>query len=229
MQRILREGLSYLLAMALVVLLTSAACFWLLRSSYAGVSDDVVAERGLTAQGAYIGLVARAASRVLVGEILCLAVLTGGLFSLRRTRSRAAQPVAPAKLLLGQIAVAVVAFFAWMGAQAGKHPGLFLPLLSRSVVGPVWVTLSNLLWPGIMALSIAGWVKIVVSSRSMSARCMGLAGSFFSIGWFWILETGPSAARTRTNAAPAARSAVPRAHKPARKARRPRRRAEPGN
>src|SRR5882672_5508541 len=100
MQRILREGFSYLLAMALVVLLTSAACFWLLRSSYAGVSDDVVAERGLTAHGAYIGLVARAASRVLVGEILCLAVLTGGLFSLWPTRPRAAEPMAAAKALL---------------------------------------------------------------------------------------------------------------------------------
>ena len=82
MQRIFREALVYWLAFALVVLATSAVSFWLLRSSYAGVSDEAVVEAGIAAHGVYLRSVGSAAAKVLAAEIAALGAVTFGLIAL---------------------------------------------------------------------------------------------------------------------------------------------------
>src|SRR3954454_11310088 len=106
MQRIFRDGLLYGLAFALVVLATSAAGFWLLGSSYAGVSDDAVVEAGVAAHAVYLRSVGAAAARLVGVEILALGALTSGLLALRRA-PRDARAHRSAALLPSFVALAL--------------------------------------------------------------------------------------------------------------------------
>src|SRR5439155_12005521 len=134
------------------VLATSAASFWLLRSSYAGVSDDAVVEAGVTAHAAYLRSVGAAVARIVAIEIASLGLLSVGLLALLPARDR--RPLGsdgPGALLPRFVALALLVHLAWFGAEARRHPGLVLPLLTLNPIVPVWVALSRLLWPALLA------------------------------------------------------------------------------
>jgi hypothetical protein len=188
MKGLFRQGLLYGLAFALVVLVTSAACFWLLGTSYAGVTDDAVVEAGATAHAAYLRTVGGAVARLVVFEIAALGGLSFGLLALRRKARE--EKRAPGLTLLAFAGLALLVHLAWLGAQARRHPGLLLPMLSASAVVPVWVALSRLLWPAILGGSIAGWIRLAIAAKTTALRGAGVVGSLFAIAWFWVLETG---------------------------------------
>ena len=205
MQRIFREALFYGLAFGLVVLGTSAASFWLLRSSYVGVTDDGVVQAGVAAHAAYLGSVGAAAARLLAMEILALSTLSFGLLVLvraaRGARTTDGLVSGPPLRWPWFIGVACLVHLAWFGAQARRHPGLFLGLLSSSPIGPLWVSLSRVLWPALLAASIAGWLRLIVAARFMGVRVFAAGGCLFALAWFWFLETSPPAPRAPSSRA----------------------------
>src|SRR5579859_3100207 len=174
MQRIFREALVYWLSFALVVLGSSAAAFWLLRTSYAGVSDDAVVKAVVAAHGDYLRSVGSAAAKVLAAEIAALAGATFGLVALGRSGGRKWSERA-ASALPRCVAIACLAHFAWLGDEARRHPGLFLPMLSTSRLFSIGLTFARVLWPLLIAGSIAGWVRLAFAAkRAIGVRAFGI-------------------------------------------------------
>jgi len=192
MQRILRDALLYLLFVSLVVGLTSGASFYFFGTSYAGVTDEAAVQAGVAAYGGYVRSVAWAIARLLLVETLALAALTFALVARSDIASeKAASASGRASNLLRTLGVAFIVHVGWLGAEAGRHPGLFLTMLSASRAWLVWVTLSRLVWPALVLASVARWGYLAVSMRSPMAKALAVVGTLCALGWSWIFELGP--------------------------------------
>src|SRR5262249_50828252 len=109
-----KDALLYLLASALSGAVISAASFWFLRTSYAGVSDDGAIRAGMTAFQPYLRSVGWTIVAMNVAEVLVLAVVTSGLVALLRLTEGP-------RRLLKLVGVACFVQLVWLGSQAGNH------------------------------------------------------------------------------------------------------------
>src|SRR6266542_6112301 len=82
MQRFFRDALLYVVAFAVVAAVLSVSCWWLLRTTYAGVSDEGAVQVGMASYGAYLRSVARAVVELSAVQVLTIATLTSGLLAL---------------------------------------------------------------------------------------------------------------------------------------------------
>ena len=218
MQRTWRDVLLYLLSLGVSALAMSAVSFALVSTSYAGVTDDGAVQAGVAAFPEYLRSVVRVVVLLGVGQVLALfattsgvVVLLGALFSARSLREagdagngRKTAVVERAKTWSALLAMATFVHLLWWGAEARRHPGLFLPLLSASPVAAPWLALSRVVWPAILVGSALGWSRFALTSRRAGETLVGAFGAVLATAWLSVFELGhppghpvaaPSAAR----------------------------------
>src|SRR5947207_401885 len=79
MRRFWKDALLYLLASGLSGALVGAASLWLLRTSYAGVSDEGAIRAGMTAYKPYLRTLGWTILALNIAQIVVVAVVTAGL------------------------------------------------------------------------------------------------------------------------------------------------------
>ena len=82
MRRFWKDALLYLLASGLSGVVIGAVSFWLLRTSYAGVSDEGVVRAGVGAFQPYLRSLGWAILGLNVLQVVVLAVLSSGLVAI---------------------------------------------------------------------------------------------------------------------------------------------------
>jgi len=204
MQRTWWAVLFYLSALAVGALVMSAVSFGLLRTSYAGVTDDSAVQAGVAAFPDYLQSVVRVVVLLGVAQVLALfattagiVVLLGSLLSPRSLREavdgakgRHAGAAAKVKMWAGMLAIAILVHLIWWGAEARRHPGLFLPLLSASPLASPWLALSRVAWPAILVSSALGWSRFALKSRRAAEALVGALGAVVAVAWLSVFELG---------------------------------------
>jgi hypothetical protein len=198
-----RSFLEYLLAMLLVLGLASVACHHLVKSGYAGVSDEATVRTAISAYGPFLeGMVLRIAALVVI-EALLVGVATSGLLALGRTPDARWRRVV---LLL----LAVVASSSFVGSVAHRYPGLFLSLVSAHWAGPLWLSAASVVWPALLAGSAAGWLRLIATRTERATGVFAVLGLVALSAWVWLFEIeGRSAAGNAKPAAAKAHTARP--------------------
>ena len=181
MRRFWKDALLYLLASGLSGAVIGVASFWLLRTSYAGVSDEGVVRAGVSAFQPYLRSLGWAILALNVLEVVVLAVLSSGLVAIPVLADRP-------RRLLTFVGIACSVQLVWLGSQAGSHPGLFLALLSSSRLSPLWVVLSRFAWVLVMTASLGGLIRIALQSADRGDRILAWAGFVFCAAWIWFFE-----------------------------------------
>ena len=226
MQKTWRDALLYLLALFVGALVLNAVSFALVRTSYAGVTDEGAVEAGVAAFPDYLRRVTQAVVLVGIAEVLVLFATTSGLvgwigFTGRRgggeagiqkegVRSAAALGIR----LVRWWAIAVVVHLVFWGAEARRHPGLFLPILSASSVAEVWLLVSRWLWPAILVASAIGWGRVATRAARGGDALLSALGAILAAAWLSVFElrewAGADSAlhAAAVGSAPSARDAV---------------------
>ena len=187
MQKTWREALLYLLALLVGALLMNAVSFALVRTSYAGVSDDGAVQAGVAAFPDYLRRVTQAIA-VLGGlEVLALFATTSGLVAWIGD-STSPSPPSRGKALAIWVAIAVFVHLVFWGAEARRHPGLFLPILSASPVAEPWLGVSRFLWPAIVGASALGWGRMATRAGRHAEALLGALGAIVATAWLSVFE-----------------------------------------
>jgi hypothetical protein len=202
MRGIARSFLKYLLVMALVLGAASLACHNLLKSDYAGVSDEATVQTAISAYGPFLRGVILGIVRMVAIEALLVGVATSGLLAFRRQRDK----MWP---FWGLFLLAVITSACFVGSVAHRYPGLFLPLVSRGRSGPLWLSVSHVAWPALLAGSALGWLRVIAAQTGRTARTFAALGLAALSAWVWLfeIESGsaasakPGAFRTKARAA----------------------------
>ncbi|HMJ56807.1 MAG TPA: sulfatase-like hydrolase/transferase [Polyangiaceae bacterium] len=180
----------------------SAVSFVLVRTSYAGVSDEGAVQAGVAAFPDYLRRVTWAIVMLSATEVLALFATTSGLVALlaglrwpggaeARNDSVTAlgAPAGPSlTVLVRWLAMAMLVHLVAWGAEARRHPGLFLPLLSASRAAAPWLSLSQFLWPAILVASAVGWARFVPKSRHAAEALAGALGAMIAVAWLAVFE-----------------------------------------
>ncbi|MET0592259.1 MAG: sulfatase-like hydrolase/transferase [Polyangiaceae bacterium] len=188
MQKIRRDALFYGLALAVGALLLSAASFVLVRTSYAGVSDESAVSAGVAAYPEYLASVARAAFALTCGEVLVVFAVTSGLVVLLPAVVRGWSEGNGIATFARWGAVAMLVHALWLGAEAHRHPGLFLHLLSAVSLAPAWLAMAKVLWPAVILVSVFGWARFAVAATRGSAAALGALGAIAGTAWLAVFE-----------------------------------------
>ncbi|HMI82883.1 MAG TPA: sulfatase-like hydrolase/transferase, partial [Polyangiaceae bacterium] len=201
MQKIWREALLYLLALVVGALVMSAVSFVLVRTSYAGVTDEGAVQVGAAAFADYLLRVTRALALVGGAEVLALFATTSGLVAL--LSAQRAFPKSAIKAWAAWFFIALFVHLVFWGAEARRHPGLFLPILSASRVAAPWLAVSQLLWPALLILSAVAWARFGTRSPRTAEALVGALGAVVAAAWFSVFEL-----REWPGARPSARDAA---------------------
>jgi arylsulfatase A-like enzyme len=183
MQKTWREALLYLLALFVGALIMSAVSFVLVRTSYAGVTDEGAVQVGVAAFPDYLRTVTHAVALLGVAEVAALFATTAGLVVW-------APPGRTLAAFARWVAIAMFVHLFFWGAQAHRHPGLFLPILSASPVAAPWLAVSRLAWPAILIASALGWGRFATRSRRAGDALVGALGAIVAMAWFSVFELG---------------------------------------
>ena len=187
MQKTWREALFYFLALAVGALVMSAVSFVLVRTSYAGVSDEGAVQAGVAAFPDYLRAVTRAVALLGAAEVLALFATTSGLVAILAGWQRAPR-TSGVKSFARWLAVAMIVHLVFWGAEARRHPGLFLPILSASPVAAPWLAVSQFLWPAILIGSAIGWGHFATRSRRSAGALLGALGAMLAVAWLSMFE-----------------------------------------
>jgi hypothetical protein len=203
MQKTRRNALLYLLALGVGALVMSVASFLLVRTSYAGVTDEGAVQAGVAAYPDYLRAVARAIALLGAAEVLALFATTSGVVALLAGRASSsvlsdaeASPngrrawIDGARTWAGLLPLAMLVHLVFWGAQARRHPGLFLPLLSVSAMAAPGLVLARFVWPAILVGSALGWTRFVLASRRPAHALVGALGAVLAVAWLSVFELG---------------------------------------
>src|SRR5689334_9948649 len=208
MQKTWREALLYGLGFVVGALVMSAASFVLVRTSYAGVTDEGAVQAGVAAFPDYLRRVARAVALLGAAEVLALFAVTSGLAAwvggaphpADATResdwpARAGKSTHAAGTgftlahFAGWLGAAIFVQSIFWGAEARRHPGLSLPILSAaSPVAAVWLAASRFLWPAVLIASALGWARFATRTRRPADALMGACGAIAATAWLSVFE-----------------------------------------
>ena len=189
MQKTWREAFLYLLALFVGALVMNAVSFMLVRTSYAGVSDEGVVQAGVAAFPDYLRKVTQAVALLGVAEVLALFVTTSGLVAWSGdVTGGATRQERAGKAFLIWFVIAVLVHLVFWGAEARRHPGLFLPILSATVVAEAWLVVSRLLWPAILVASALGWGRVATRAGRPSDALLGALGAIVAATWLSTFE-----------------------------------------
>jgi len=200
----------------------SAASFAFLSTSYAGVTDDSAVQASVAAFPDYLRSVVRVILLLGVAQVLALFATTAGIVVLldvilsarflREPRDgvkgRHAGAAGKVKMWAGMVAIAILVHLIWWGAEARRHPGLFLPLLSASPLASPWLALSRVAWPAILALSALGWSRFVLRSSRAVEALVGALGAVAAVAWLSVFELGHPRRVTASHPSPAGGSSA---------------------
>jgi arylsulfatase A-like enzyme len=218
MQKIRRDALFYFLALAVGALLLSAASFVLVRTSYAGVSDEGAVQAGVAAFPEYLQSVVRAVVVMGCAQVVAMFVVTSGLVVLLPAYVRGYSEGRALTIFARQAAVALLVHALWLGAEAHRHPGLFLHLLSASAAAPAWLAIAKVSWPAVIVASLFGWARFAVGAPTPFGAFVGASGALLGAAWLAVFEfrdlarSAPVAAEGGHVAARAPTTTSPRRH-----------------
>jgi arylsulfatase A-like enzyme len=187
MQKTWREALLYLLALVVGALVMSAVSFVLVRTSYAGVTDEGAVQAGVAAFPDYLRAVTRAVALLGAAEVVALFATTSGLVAIVAGRERAPR-TSGLTIFARWLAIAVCVHLVFWGAVARRHPGLFLPILSASPLAAPWLAVSQFLWPAILIGSAFGWGRFATRSRRGAHALLGALGAILAVAWLSMFE-----------------------------------------
>ncbi len=204
----------------------NAVSFALVRTSYAGVSDEGAVQAGVAAFPDYLRRVTQAIAILGVAEVLAIFVTTSGLVAwIPRGATRSEHAVASEKgkftrssgggeerIKRGAVRRArslAIDFGRWLGigalvhlvfwgVEARRHPGLFLPILSASPAAASWLEVSHWLWPTILIASAVGWGRFVLRARRSREALLGALGAIVAVAWLAVFELRGGAAAEST-------------------------------
>jgi arylsulfatase A-like enzyme len=86
--------------------------------------------------------------------------------------------------------IAVFVHFVYWGAEARRHPGLFLPILSASPLAAPCLALAQVVWPAILLTSAFAWARFAIRSRRAAGALVGTFGAVIAAAWLAVFELG---------------------------------------
>ena len=194
----------------------SAVSFALVRTSYAGVSDEGAVQAGVAAFPDYLARVARAIALLGAAQMVALFAATSGIVALLgRVRVMSARPPAAggAHAFAKWLGIACAVHLLWLATEARRHPGLFLPLLSASRAAPICLALAQFAWPLVLVASAVGWARFATTAPRARDALFGAAGATTAVAWLVMFElpASPPLPSLMGATAGAGRAAIPAA------------------